>query len=126
MSQNHPRSTSLICADAMRTDVNNLLEALGRGPGNMSIPLWPVADDPENDPPTHWGAHTFDDELASIITSDTLPSPLYLDDYSLTQQEAQAALESIAIYSVPFDHETDNAVVNFTVLLDSLSLKRNV
>lgn len=112
------KSTSLICLAAMQTDVNNLQEALGRGPGNMSIELWGEEDDPELDPVVAYGCHTYDDELAGIIAGGVLPENLDLTTYNLTEQTAQAAINAVSIYSIPIS-EGGTPVQNFTAFATS-------
>lgn len=123
MTNTFTRSTSMVCAAALKADVDNLFDAMGRGPGTMSIGIYAQEANVMVDEPVSFGAHTFDDQLASTIASGIVPSGLDLAGFGLTTETATAALASVAIYSVLFE-DGDVAATNFDVLVTSLGLKR--
>lgn len=109
-------SLSLICPAAFAGDVDKLLEALGRGPGNLSLSFSPSGEAPA----THSGCHTYDDELASIIASRIVPETANLEGVELDAGDAAAAIGCISLYAVP---DTE-ALANITSLATSLGLIR--
>lgn len=102
------KSLSLLVPDSKRADANKLMEALNRGPSTFirdcSPSRTPVA--------THWGAHTYDDQLLNIIETRTLPGGINWSAYGLTQTKAQQALDAIRFKAV----NDMNSVSNFDAL----------
>ena len=99
------KSLSMIVPGAAREDANALLAALGRGENTFAVDLSATAEPPA----THWGAHTFDDELLTILESGALPPGIDWPAHGLSEGSAQAALAAISFRGVA-DH---NSVANF-------------
>lgn len=102
------KSLSLLVPDSKRADANALMAALGRGPNTF------IRDcSPSRTPnPTHWGAHTYDDEPLSILETNTLPAGVDWAAYGLTHTSAQQALNAIRFAG----HANNNSVANFEAL----------
>jgi hypothetical protein len=92
----HTKSVSMLVSANARSIADSLMEAMGRGPGTfgVEVPRW-ESDEPRPEPATHYGAHSFDDELAAILLSQTLPEGIEWKRYGLTTEEAQQALGAI-------------------------------
>lgn len=88
------KSLSLIAAAEHADGINAMLDSLGRGPRCLSVPLSPTGAEPA----THYGCHTYDDEL--IAWTETAPDlhALAVDDNaSVTNFNALAASLGVQI-----------------------------
>jgi len=108
-------SLSLIVPIAQAANANALLQALDRGPGNFSRDF--SSDGQE--PATHKGCHTYDDELAGIIALRVIPEGTPISDYELSLEDAEAAINSIEMYQASADSSPS---VNISTLAISLNL----
>lgn len=104
----YSNSLSLLVAAAKRDDANALMEGLGRGPNTFKVDCSPS----RTPVATHWGAHTYDDALLTIIETRTLPPNINWLDYGLTPLTAQLALDAIRFKAV----NDRNSVANFEAL----------
>jgi hypothetical protein len=68
-------SLAMAVPDIRREVCNRLMEALGRGPGTFSVPI----RDKVTLVRVAWAAHTYDDELADSLVSQTLPPGVTLE-----------------------------------------------
>lgn len=119
------KSLSLIVSDAKRADANALMWALGRqdNPASARTQTFSVDMSPSRTPTaTHWGAHTYDDALLSIVQSKVLPSGINWSAFGLTQTRAQQALDAIRFAA----HDNQNANANFDALAGAQGVGRMI
>lgn len=91
----YTKSLSLLIPNNRRTNGNNFMVAIGRGPNTFSVDLSPGGAPVA----THWGCHTYDDALGDIVASGTLPTGIIWANFGLTQTTAQQALSAMTAHS---------------------------
>ncbi len=117
-------SLSLTLPAAKQSDGNAVMEALlislggktGCGANTFSVGLSPGGAPGA----THYGCHTYDDDLGDIVASGTLPGGITWANYGLNQGQAQAALSAMAFSSVA----GNASVVNFTAHASGQGVER--
>ena len=93
-----PRSLAMAVPLARRDVCNTLMEALGRGPNTFSVALLKDGE------LAAYGAHTWDDELATALETITLPPGVtlaQLQAYGFTGATARTAVGYIRYRAVP-------------------------
>lgn len=95
------KSLSMIVPAPQRDDCNRLMLALGKDnapdPGRtFSVELSPTGKATV----THYGAHGWDDDLAAILDSGTLPAGINWPAFNLTENAANQALAIIKYFAV--------------------------
>lgn len=81
------KSLSMIVEAADAGAVNDYLEQLGRGPDCLAVPLSPDGEAPA----THFGCHTYDDELLIWLADAPAVHRLAVDDRNSVQNFAALA-----------------------------------
>lgn len=108
-----PNSLAMACPAARKPVCDSLMEALGRGPNTFSVPLVLKGSTSVS----AYGAHTYDDELATALSTQKLPPGVTLADlqaHGFTADTARTTIGYIRFRVVA----SRRSIENFKARLD--------